>query len=324
VKRVLLSAAGLLAALQGGPSSVVRVDSREQGRTFYVDTDRPEIRKALRDVSAPSPAGDMPEWTGVYPGATPWGKPSPNGPVDFGVATLNTTDAPDAAFAYYESRIRASRGVTITYTSRQPGRGGAIHAEDSGRYAVVSVSPGPRATSISINWRPRVIQPVQLASTARLLAVWYDDTKQVLRLRDPATGKEYELDMATMLRYARSVPLEPPARTDFPAWLAFYPGAKVITANAPPAGWQPQTVTDMRTYKVELTTTASVSQVAAFYKGTMEQNGLTIVSETQSQDWRYAFEARSADRMHQVYVNVLRRSRDTHVSLLDHYTLARP
>jgi len=56
----------------------------------------------------------MPEWIGAYPGATTWGKTSPNGPVDFGVATLNTTDAPDVVFAYYESRIRSSRGVTIT------------------------------------------------------------------------------------------------------------------------------------------------------------------------------------------------------------------
>ena len=55
----------------------------------------------------------------------------------------------------------------------------------------------------------------------------------------------------------------------------------------------------------------------------MERNGLTIVSESQSQDWRYAFEARSADRMHQVYLNVLKRSKDTHVSLMDHYTLPR-
>ena len=319
----MILTAALLLLFQAPPSPVIRFDSREQGRTFYVDTDRPAIRKALRDASAPSPAGDIPEWTGVYPGATPWGKPSPNGPVDFGVATLNTGDAPDIVFAYYESRMRASRGVTITYTSRQAGRGGAIHAEDSARYAVVSVSPGPRATAISINWRPRVIQPVPLATTARLVAVWYDDTKQILRLRDPATRKEYELDMATMLRYARSVPLEPSARTDFPAWLAFYPGATVITANAPPVGWQPQTVTDMRSYRVELTTTASVAQVAAFYKEAMERNGLTIVSESQSQDWRYAFEARSADRMHQVYLDVLKRAKDTHVSLMDHYTLPR-
>ena len=55
--------------------------------------------------------------------------------------------------------------------------------------------------------------------------------------------------MATMLSYAHAVPLEPSARTDFPAWLAFYPGAKVIVANAPPAGWKPQKFEDMRTYR---------------------------------------------------------------------------
>ena len=77
----------------------------------------------------------------------------------------------------------------------------------------------------------------------------------------------------------------------------------------------------MRSYRVELATTASVAQVAAFYKEAMERNGLTIVSESQSQDWRYAFEA--ADRMHQLYLDVLKRAKDTHVSLMDHYTLPR-
>ena len=79
----------------------------------------------------------------------------------------------------------------------------------------------------------------------------------------------------------------------------------------------------MRSFRVELTTTASVAEVAAFYKEAMSRNGLTIVSESQSQDRRYAFEARSADRMHQVYLDVLKRSKDTHVSLMDHYTLPR-
>jgi hypothetical protein len=153
--------------------------------------------------------------------------------------------------------------------------------------------------------------------------VWYDDTKQILRVRDPATNKEYELGMATMLSYARSMPLEPSARTDFPPWLAFYPGAKVIVANAPPAGWQPQKPSDMRSYKIELNATASVSQVAAFYRETMERNGLTIASESTS-DRHYGLEARSADRSHLVYLNVHRRPGGTYVSLLDHYSLPRP
>jgi hypothetical protein len=310
----------LVLALQGG--NVVRVDSREQGRTFYVDTGRSEIRKALRDVSAPSPAGEMPDWLATYPDATPWGQRSENAPVDFGVATFNSATAADEVFAYYESRIRATSGVTISSITRQPGRGGAMHASDATRQATVSVSPGPRGTAITVNWRPRVIQPVALARSARLVAVWYDDTKQILRLRDPATNKEYELGMSAMLSYAHSVALEPSARTDFPPWLAFYPGAKIVVANAPPLGWQPEKATDMRTYKLELTTKASVADVAAFYKDAMTRNGLTIVSETESSN-RYAFEARSADRMHQVYLNVLGRSADTHVSLMDHYTLPR-
>src|SRR5262245_6849309 len=240
----LLSAVSFLAAIQGGPSGVARVDSREQGRTFYVDLDRAELRQALRDVSAPSPAGDIPAWLPPYPGAAPWGERGPNAPIDIGVATYTTSAPPDSVFAFYESRVRAADGVTITYINRRPGRGGAMHVEDVSRKAVVSVSPGAGPTDIAINWQPKVIRPVPLSRSARLVAVWYDDTKQVLRLRDPATNKEYEVGMATMLRYAHSVPLEPSARTDFPPWLAFYPGATVIVANAPPAGWRPEKATD--------------------------------------------------------------------------------
>ena len=97
-----------------------------------------------------------------------------------------------------------------------------------------------------------------------------------------------------------------------------------MTANAPPVGWQPTKVTDMRSYKVELESTASVADIAAFYKETLIRNGFAIVSETKSQATSYALEARSADRMHQVYLDVLRRSKDTGVRMMDHYTLPRP
>lgn len=130
-------AVGLALAVQGEASPIIRFDSREQGRTFYVDTDRDQIRKALRDVSAPS---------------------------------------------------RGTPGISITSITRQPGRGGAFHANDATRTAVVSVSPGAGPTDVSVNWRPKVIRPVPLARSAQLVVVWYDDTKQILRVRDPATG----------------------------------------------------------------------------------------------------------------------------------------
>lgn len=311
----------LLLLLQA-TSPVVKVDSREQGRTFYVDTDRPEIRAALRDVSAPSPAGAMPAWLPLFPGAVERPHDASKDPTDFGVVVYSASAAPDVVFAHYDSAIHAAR-ATVTYVNRESGRGGAIHAEDGTRQAVVSVSPGPGGTDISVNWRPKVIRPVPLARSARLVGVWYDDGRQILRLRDAATGKEYELGMATMLRYARSEPLEPSARADFPPWLTFYPGAKVIVANAPPLGWQPQVFTDLRSYKIEMESTAPVAEIAAFYHQAMERYGLTIVSETTSQDRAYSLEARSADRMHQVFLNVLKRAKDTGITLIDHYTLPR-
>lgn len=150
------------------------------------------------------------------------------------------------------------------------------------------------------------------------------DHPEILRLRDSTAQKEYDLSMSTMLRYARSVPLEPSARGDFPPWLAFYPNAKVVAAHAPPPGWRPQTGADMRSFNIELNTTASVAEVAAFYREAFTSNGLTILTESQSQERSRFLEARSSDRMHRVTVNIRRGPRDTHVRLMDHYTLPRP
>ena len=312
----------LLIAFFQAVSPIVKLDSRENGRTFYVDTDKPEIRKALRDVSVPSPAGSVPEWLPPYPAARVVPHRGDKDPIDFGVMVYETNESPDAVFTHYETAIRAG-GATITYINRRPGRGGAIHADDGARTAVISVSPGPGGTAISVNWRPKVINPPVIPKTARLVVVWYDDGKGILRLRDPGSGKEYELGLATMLRYARSEPLEPSARGDFPAWLAFYPGAKVVVANAPPVGWQPRTAIDMRTFNVEMETTASVAEVAAFYRDVIAKYGLTLISETKSQDRSYSFEARSADRMHKMDLNVLKRAKETFIRLNDTYTLPR-
>ena len=99
---------------------------------------------------------------------------------------------------------------------------------------------------------------------------------------------------------------------------------KVTVANAPPAGWKPEKFTDMRTFNIEMEAKAPVADVATFYRETLLKHGFSIVSDTRSQDWAFGLEARSADRTHQVYVNVLKRSNDTFIRLTDHYTIPRP
>jgi hypothetical protein len=135
----MIVAALLLTLFQGG-SPIVRFDSREQGRTFSVDPDKPEIRAALRDVSAPSPAGNIPEWLPPYPDAREIPHKGTNDPVDFGVAVYATTALPDVVFAHYQAAIQAAK-ATITYINQRPGRGGAIHVDD-GTHGGRSVSPG--------------------------------------------------------------------------------------------------------------------------------------------------------------------------------------
>jgi hypothetical protein len=55
----------------------------------------------------------------------------------------------------------------------------------------------------------------------------------------------------------------------------------------------------------------------------MERNGLTIVGETKSQG-RYAFEARTADKMHVLYLDVLKQPAHAKIGILDHYSWPRP
>jgi hypothetical protein len=311
----------LLFLVQAG-SPLVQIDSRQWGRTFVVDPDRKEIRQALRDVAAGSPAGSLPSWLPAYPDAVSWGSPSPNQPKDFGTAMYNSPTAPDAVFAHYESTARAAPGVTVTYINRQPGRGGQMHLADATRTAVVSVSPGPRGTSISVNWHPKSIK-LAVAANARLPSVWYNDDIGVLRLKDGA-GTEYDLDMAAMLSYAHSHALDAEARADFPPWLAIFPKAHLVVAAGPPLGWKPQAFIDMKSYSIEMEVPgAAVPQIAAFYRDAMTRNGLTIVSQTENGDRSFAFEARNAERTHQVYLDVLRRSTDTFIRLMDHYTTPR-
>ena len=235
----------------------------------------------------------------------------------------SSTALPDAVFAHYENAIRGAN-ITITYTYRQAGRGGAMHVESATHYAVVSVSPGVGPTDISVNWRPRTITPPVLAANTRFEAVWFDDSKGILRLRDVATRKEYDLGMADMLRYAKSQPLESAARADFPAWLVFYPGAKVLVAAGPPADWRPQRPSDMRSFNIEMEALAPVADIAAFYRDVMTRNGLTIEGESQSGDISYSLQARTKDSSHRVSLNVLKRSKDTFIRLGDSYSLPRP
>src|SRR5688572_31452462 len=109
----------LIVLLQAASTPLIRVDSRAQGRTFFVDTARAEIRKELRDIAAPAPAGPLPTWLPPYPGAAL--TRNQTAPPDFGYAGYTSTTLPDAVFAHYEAAIRSAK-VDITYTYRQAGR----------------------------------------------------------------------------------------------------------------------------------------------------------------------------------------------------------
>src|SRR5262245_59507143 len=107
-----LAASLLLLALQATGSPLVQIDSRSQGRTFLVDPDRKEIRAALRDLTAPPPAGAIPVWLPPFPGAQPWGQGAETDRGDVGHAQYTSNAPADIVFAHYEAAARAA-GITI-------------------------------------------------------------------------------------------------------------------------------------------------------------------------------------------------------------------
>src|SRR4029434_793222 len=69
LRKTMCSVLALILLVQASGAPLIRVDSRNQGRTFFVDTSRTEIRRELRDVTAPSPAGPLPSWLPPFPDA---------------------------------------------------------------------------------------------------------------------------------------------------------------------------------------------------------------------------------------------------------------
>ena len=110
--------------------------------------------------------------------------------------------------------------------------------------------------------------------------------------------------------------------SDVPPWLAFIRWFKV-SGNGPSVGWLPKQLTDIGIYNLEVVSTASVPEIAAFYREVMKFHGLVIENEAPQTDTSYSLRARTKDRAHEVNLKVLRLSdgRDAVVQLTDSYTL---
>jgi len=107
---------------------------------------------------------------------------------------------------------------------------------------------------------------------------------------------------------------------DVPAWLAQIKAYK-SSGSGPVPGWVPKQPTDIGKYDVTLMSSASVPEIATFYREVMRRHGLTIESETGPTETAYFLRSHTKDRAHEVSINAQRSSGDTIIQLTDSCTL---
>jgi len=151
---------------------------------------------------------------------------------------------------------------------------------------------------------------------------WYDDDTCILRLRDAAAGKEYELDCVSHDQLRQVAPTGPcrPEPGFPPGWSNIR--SKIVTANALLLIAAASFI-DMRTFISRWRRKIPSRKWPPFYRDTMTRYGLSIERETQSKDWAYSFQARNPERTHEVLLYLLKLAHGTHIRLSDTYTLPR-
>ena len=108
---------------------------------------------------------------------------------------------------------------------------------------------------------------------------------------------------------------------DLPPWLAQIKTYK-SSGSGPAPGWAPKQPTDIAKYNVTLVSSASIAEIATFYREVMRLHGLTIESETQPSETSYSLQSHTKDHAHEVSINAQRSSQtDTVIQLTDTYTL---
>jgi hypothetical protein len=163
----------------------------------------------------------------------------------------------------------------------------------------------------------------KLPASAHLEVVWYDDTKQILRLRNADTQKEYDFSVAGMLAPPKG-DLEISTNTKLPAWMEICGGCTALRAVGPPPGWQPVQAKDLGTYHLTMEKTGALEPVTRFYQSVMGRYGIVVDNESGRLGKDYSFTGHTRDQKHHINLEISRRADTIHVEMTDQFSGPRP
>jgi hypothetical protein len=274
----------------------LRVDSPSDGRSYTIDTDQTAVRRNLKPVTKSTAASKLPSW--LYPGHgfEPFDLTYDPG-TGIAQANFRCGGAEADIVAFYSQTLRA-RGLRVSTVQIQNNRG--IHISGSNDSVAVGVRVERQAAAILVHV---TYTPRQAAQGQHFEAVWYDDRIGILRLRDTATGDEYEMTkLAVQENNLNRVGGIEAEEATMPDWLMVYPHA----VASPPGR-----ITWMFTPTAEFTTTASIRQVYDYYKAALETAGATITSSnftksgTPSRDFSAKLVAQKGEDQVEIHIGEL-------------------
>jgi hypothetical protein len=196
------------------------------GKSLVLDTDSSAVQRNLKPANPQPGAVKLPAWLFPSSGLAPLRSTyDPN--TGIASATFASGSTVDQVVAYY-GQLLASKGYT---TGAPMGSPTSKIVSGKGAAATVSVMASPARTGgveFTITYAPKQ----GTVNRRRFEAAWFDAGRDLLCLRDTATGEEYYLDgpgiLAANLNRPGAVASE---GAPYPSWFPIYPGAQRASAK---------------------------------------------------------------------------------------------
>ena len=267
--------------------NVIKVEI--DGRSFVLDIDSDAVQQNLKPANAQAGAEKLPSWLYPSPGQAPL-RSNYDARTGITSAVFASGGTVDQVLAYYQQLLASKR-----FTTGSP-MGSPTSKIVSGKNAsaTISVLAGvPFRNSTGGSEFTVTYAPTPSASNRKHFeAAWFDQARELLCLRDVATGEEYYLDARGIGQANLNRPGAVKSEgAPYPSWFPIYPGArranvKTIFLMEPTAAFQ---------------TRDSIRAVYDFYRTALEGAGAKVLKQgmtrsgTPPKDFSAEFKAQKGD-----------------------------
>jgi len=188
-----------------------------------------------------------------------------------------------------------------------------VSTNESGKYSFQRLKPGRYQIQADLPGFLTNSQSVELGTSSTLDLVMKVQSISI----GPGVSSSPDLNVI-----AETIPIHFRSWVaDVPPWLAQIKTYKT-SGSGPAPGWLPKQPTDIGRYSVTIVSSASVPEIATFYREVMKRHGLTIETETEPTETSYSLRSHTKDHAHEVNINAQRPLQtDTIIQLTDSYTL---